>query len=134
MTEDPEHPPNPSRRRRATVGVVGDHPVGIADTEGADFRGEGIGIGQHMGQVGVPLGDVVDVEADRSWHMRDLEFGPRIARRLLEKPSRIDDDQFRCAEVGLEPAGIHQGLGIHIVHFSSPFVSLIPPLDATPSS
>ena len=65
MAHGTECPPNPGRTRRAD-GVVDDNQIVIADAKGTDFGRKLVRRGQHVGQVGVFVGDFINFEEARA--------------------------------------------------------------------
>jgi hypothetical protein len=80
MAEDAEHPPG-ARGREKPRGFIDNDFLAIADPELLHARGEFLGSRQHVGQGGLAIGDVVDVEELCSRDAFGQEFGLGVALR-----------------------------------------------------
>jgi hypothetical protein len=110
MTHDAEHPPHARAGEDALV-VVDDDARAVADAEFADARGEHFRARQHVRQICVVIGDVVDVEEDRA---RNAALGVErlcVARIVRHEPGRIDDAQVGFAQAFGEPGAGDDGIG-----------------------
>ena len=90
VAEDAEHPPHARRRRTAEEPVVDDHAIAVSDAEQSDFFGEVRCIRQHVRQIGIRIGDVIDVEMDGARQMpaailiAAVEIGARMMPGAVE--------------------------------------------------
>ena len=102
VAEDAERPPDACCAHRGTR-VVDHHPVPVADAECAHGPAELFGARQHVGQRRPLVGDLVDVEEERTG---DVGFGPLLAGIALEAgqvPGAVHDAKVGLAEMGREP-------------------------------
>src|SRR6185437_5727139 len=117
VAEQAQHPPRAPRRRQP-VGVVDDDPVAVSDAAFGHFRGETLRRGDHMGQGGARLSDVVDVEIHRARYVPGIVVlargrdDPRLLERRVEHPH----GRGRVVEMRGEPLGADQRFGVSIGH------------------
>jgi hypothetical protein len=69
-----------------------------------------------MGQGIFGVGDLIDVEEHRARDMAGRELGLGIAPLRRQIPGAVDDPHIRRREMGGEPVGADQRVGVGVAH------------------
>ena len=88
--------------------IVDDDARAVADAHAPHARGELLRRRQHMGQVALGVGDLVDVEEQRARNMLREIFGTRVPALGRHMPGGIDDDEVGRIELAGELFGLSQ--------------------------
>ncbi len=105
--EQAEREPHPRRSEHA-VAVIGNDGVVVADAELACGRGERRRRRQHMRQVARVVGDLVDIETQRTRDVSGKIFSRSVALHRRQVIRAIEDNEAGGVEIGGEPVGGHQ--------------------------
>ena len=85
--------------------------IAATDAQCSDGGGEFLRARQHVGQVGHPVGDPVDVEEDGAGDMAGLELGAGVPGIGGQEEGRVDDPHLRVAKPLGQPVGGDDGAG-----------------------
>ena len=100
--ERAQRPPQP-RRRKQPQAVVNDRAHPVAETKIPHRGGKRDRVRQHMRQVGLGVGDRVDVEKHRAGNMAGKIFRAGVAPGRRHMPGGVEDDEIGRVEMVGEP-------------------------------
>ena len=102
------HEPPAARGRGQALLVVEHHTAGIADAHTAEEFRETAGGGDHVRQLGVLIGDLIDVKIPRARDMGGQELRLSVAVLIRQVFGGVEDDQVGLAEFPGKPVGGYQ--------------------------
>ena len=105
-----EHPRDARRREQPEL-VVDDDGVALGDPELAHGLRKERCRRQHVRQVGVAVGNLVEVEIDRAGDVRGRKFCRAVAACGRQVPGPVDNPHLGVMQVLAEPGGGHEGDG-----------------------
>src|SRR5690606_26380336 len=108
--EGAEGPPDARGAEQAHF-VIDDDLHVLRNAQGADGAGEIGGRGEHVGQVGIGVGNAVDIEEDRAGNMPIQIFGLGIAGGIGHVPAGIDHDEAGIVQMVSQPGRRDEGRG-----------------------
>ena len=105
MAKQEKHPPSAHAGGATAIDIIGDDVVFAADSQAAHAAGKFGLAGNHMGEVGVAVGDVIDIEKDSAWNMGVLEFLPGIPVCCGQMKAGVDNNDIGSTEIVRQPFG-----------------------------